>query len=510
MTINRVILALALVLIVNTLAYSFYYSIYGSKPFRIADTVNPVGFRPTQCWFEPENNWPVTECYTMNVPEDHNAPEKRMISYPVVVFRNERLFSHQSPVLHLGAGGPGAPMYLDSTESVKSIWEYHDELSLKQGRDLFVIDPRGTGLAKPRLGCDVYVDNTPARLQRNLTLKQEWDESDQDYLRCIAQLQSQGVDLGKYNSMSIADDIELMRTAANIEQWVLIGVSYGASYAQIIADKYPHSVESMILDSATFPNLKTHHHYIEQSLAPYRALYNHCNLAPDCGAPLHNIKQRIWQLHKDLNQNPIRIEMSHPYKDDVLSVALNGDRFISALISGVYQKQIFEDLPSIIVQLEAGIPKAITPYLEGYLAYILDRDYGDISASSHYCYEDKPFIDFNLIRTLALQLPEGYLKDSALLSLDQPDHCQTMQVSPAPPTMAKAIKTQIPTLFLHGELDTITRLSDVVSQREYFQYSQLYTSKSSHSVLSASECAEYVAAKFVDNNAIGHDELHCD
>jgi hypothetical protein len=95
------------------------------------------------------------------------------------------LFSTKAPVLHLGAGGPGAPMYLDSIESIKTIWEYHDELSPNQGRDLFVIDPRGTGLSKPLLMCDTFVENETKRLKKNLSVTGQNEEVNKDYFKCI-------------------------------------------------------------------------------------------------------------------------------------------------------------------------------------------------------------------------------------------------------------------------------------------------------------------------------------
>jgi pimeloyl-ACP methyl ester carboxylesterase len=301
----------------------------------------------------------------------------------------------------------------------------------------------------------------------------------------------------------------MMRIAANIDEWVLIGVSYAAIYAQIIATQYPESVESMVLDSATFPNLKPHDNYLNKVMAGFLALYNYCNLTPDCSTSLQNIEDRIWSLHKALNINPIQLELDHPYKNNKIDVLLNGERFISALLDGTYGEKIFAELPSIIVELETRRVNTITPYLEDHIAFLLDLNFGDVSMISHYCYEDKPYTNFESIRMQADKLPEGHIRNTALLSIDFPDYCNEMLIGAGNPVVSLATKTDIPSLFLHGELDTITPLSDVIEQRKSFIKSRIVTYKLSHCVISGDECAELVAAKFINNTEIDRIKLDC-
>jgi pimeloyl-ACP methyl ester carboxylesterase len=498
-------LLLALTIFLTTKSLDLTYR----APFQKINDTQQYGFEPVECWFGETSASPRTECYYMHVPEDHAQQTDTAIVFPVVVFRSNAMFSTKAPVLHLGAGGPGAPMHLDSIENIKTIWEYHNELSTNQGRDLFVIDPRGTGLSKPLLMCDTFVESETKRLNDNLSFTGQREEANKDYFGCIDKFKNQGINLSTYNSLSIAHDIEMMRIAGNIDKWVLIGVSYAATYAQIIATQYPESVESMVLDSATFPNLKLHDNYLNKTMASYIALYKHCSLTPDCSAPLKNIENRIWSLHKALNLNPIQLELNHPYKNNKIDVLLNGERFISALLSGTYGEKIFSEIPSIIVELETGRANTITPYLEDHIAYLLDTTYGDVSAISHYCYEDKPYTNFESIRIQADKLPEGYIRNTALLSIDLPDYCNGVLIEASDPVVSMATKTDIPTLFLHGELDTITPLSDVIEQRKSFTNSRVVTYKSSHDVISSDECAEIVAAKFISNTDIDREKLDC-
>lgn len=506
---RKTLYLVCLILVLLSLLWLFpqYFAGLLRPSFKLAGDDGRFGFKPVDCWFTSEPDWPYSECYFMLVPENHGKPGGRVVSFPVVVFRSKALFSSRAPVLHLGGGGPGAPMNFNSAESVRSIWEYHDEMSLKQGRDLFAIDPRGSGLSQPLLSCDTFVDHEIARFKRNISFKQEWDEVKQDYYQCIDRFEAEGIDISTYNSLSIARDIETMRTAANVDQWVFIGVSYGANYAQIIAAEYPGSVESMVLDSATFPNLKGHHNFVERTMAPFLAVYAYCDSDPSCDEPIADFKQRFWKLHKDLNANPVNVEVEH--NSEKIPLVLNGERYLAAVMEGVYGVEIFADLPRIIAELEARKVESIMPYLEYYVAYMLDRSYGDVSAAGHYCYEDKPFTDFKRMTTLVDELPLAYIREIALLTMDWPDYCDRIQTEPSDPVVAGAPTIDIPTLFLHGELDTITPLSDVLSQKQRFKYSQLVSFSLSHSILTADECAELVAADFVRDYNVKVERFNC-
>ena len=463
---------------------------------------------PTTCWFEASVGWPRHECHYFHVPENHDDPSGREIAVPVLVFRSFAPVDGRAPVLHLGGGGPGAPVYLDYTAGAYSLWANHDEISLNQGRDLYIIDPRGTGVARPLLTCQTYVDNVLDRWRRNLSLEQEWREADEDYFDCFDQLREE-VDFAAYNSLTIARDVEWLRNTIGAERWVLIGVSYASVYAQTIVKEYPGSVESMILDSTAFPNVHADHDFLTDTMAPYEALLNYCEADPTCDEPIEDLEERLWQLVDDLDRNPLPTPVTHPYEGVSIAVLLNGHRLVETLINGVYDEEIFQKLPVIIRDLEQRRSTSLTPFIEDYLSYLLDRTFGDVSASSHYCYETKPFTDIDRMREAAKRLPAGYIRDTALLAVDWPDFCEALAVGPGEARLGLPVETDIPTLFLHGELDPVTRLEDVRAQSPQFSNGVVITFPLSHDVLSSAQCAEVIAAKFVDSPWLEKSALTC-
>lgn len=496
-------------LIACLLVYFVYAKTPENTAFQLANDSHPAGFIPVDCWFSDDYDGPLVECYQMQVPENHFRPEGRLITFPVVVFRSKKRDEDKAPLLHLGAGGPGAPMYLDSGYIVNSIRRAHDDMSINIGRDLFVIDPRGTGLSRPLLSCQRFVENEAKRFKYNLSIEEEVAEVDLDYYHCIDEFLSEGVDLSAYNSFSIANDIEAMRKAAKVKQWVLLGVSYGSNYAQTVTDQFPESVEAMVLDSATIPWIKLHQDFIVKTTEPYRKLFNYCDSDPDCHNADKNMEQRIWTLFESLSDEPIIMPINILYEDTEIGFVLNGGRLFGALFEGIYGVDIFRDLPLIVSDLEVRKYKRLEPYVLAYSDYMLDRTYGDVSAITHYCVEDRPFIDYDLIARLVDDLPPGFIQDGARLSLEWPKYCERMKIKTKAPEQTPPRSIQVPTLFLHGKFDTATPLRDIVSSRQFFKNHELVTFDLSHSILTSSDCAEQLAAKFIDYHEFTNDQLDC-
>lgn len=445
----------------------------------------------------------------MQVPEDHSRPEGRYITFPVIVFRSEKGKNEKAPLLHLGAGGPGAPMYLDNTFSVEGILQTNDDMSIASGRDLFIIDPRGTGLSRPLLSCETFVDNELKRLELNLSLEDSIRLTDTDYFKCIDDFLAQGIDLTQYHSFSIARDIEAMRMAAGIDQWVLLGVSYGTTYALTIAELFPDSIEAMVFDSATFAKIKPHHNFVQRTTMPYRQLFNYCDNDPDCAKPDPDIESRIWALVEELSAEPILMILEDPFNGGAIAFNLNGDRLIAVLLNSVYSTEIFSELPDIVSDLQQREQDSIEPYVLSYVSYMLDRAWGDVSASAHYCYEDKPFIDFQQIEQLIGELPRGYIRESARYFDNWSKYCNQMNFKTMAPVLVPSRPLQIPTLFLQGRFDSVTPLSDVEANRADFSNHQLLTFDLSHSILTADECAEKLAAVFIEQHKIDASDLSC-
>lgn len=481
-----------------------------NKPKRVfADSENPIGLEKQACWFDTNEIQTPSECFFMNVRENPNGSHSRIIKFPVVIFKTR--FSTKPPLLHLGSGGPGAPMMLDDTEAVRLTLDFHDDMSINQRRDLILIDPRGTGLAQPLLNCRHFIKNQAQRFSQHLSQKDEYQQAGQDYRLCIEEFKSQGIQLNQYHSLSVVEDLEQLRIALDIEKWSIFGVSYAAIYAQLLAVLYPQTIESIILDSAAFVHLKEHQNFLINVFRPFQLMLNYCDVNIKCEQEPENLESDFWQLVNTLNHQPVTTQIPNPVNESSeLEIVVSGHRLVESLIQGVYSDEIFYNFPLIIDELRNGYSNTLNLYLQSLALSYLENSYGDVSFITHYCSDTMPFTDYDLIHSKIQALAPGYLKENLELDMEWIRHCDTIGDIEKNPTLNQVIKTSIPTLFLQGKHDVITPLDDVQASLKHYKNHELIILDTAHDVISSDACGEVFAAEFLKNSNAKISEIVCE
>jgi pimeloyl-ACP methyl ester carboxylesterase len=168
-------------------------------------------------------------CATLTVPLDRGGSVGGVVTLKV-----ERLQAaatpSQSAVVAL-AGGPGQAAIPLASDTATAI------APALAGRDLVMFDQRGTGVSGP-LAC------------RALEGEGGLATIGQAFERCALQI---GAARGSYTTAESVSDIEALRQAMGYQKLVLFGVSYGTKVALRYAERYPQSVESLLLDSVVPP-----------------------------------------------------------------------------------------------------------------------------------------------------------------------------------------------------------------------------------------------------------------
>ena len=273
-----------------------------------------ITLQETSCWFDPPASDPATQCYFMHVPQDYEESDGRWIYFPVVVIRQGTAGPGKNPVLHLGGGGPGNPLGFLPGADVDWIWSLYQGMSTDRGRDLVMIEPRGVGYSKPSLSCPEYVELAEELLAQQISPEEENRLTRETYLECRDRLVDEDVDFSFYNSAVVARDMEHLRKAMGVKQWNLYGVSYGSRYAQTMARDYGQSVESMVLDAATFPDIVYTERSGEAYMQSLERLFRYCENEAPCKAALGDVRAAFWELVQQLEDSPPDFVMEHPYR----------------------------------------------------------------------------------------------------------------------------------------------------------------------------------------------------
>ncbi|SDK14069.1 alpha/beta fold hydrolase [Microbulbifer yueqingensis] len=463
-----------------------------------AAEAGPTRLIPKPCWFETDDSWPLAQCFMMEVPEDYAKPEGRKLQFPVVRFVAFEPDPDKAPLLHLGAGGPGAALGLEPENATEWLWVNYAEMTVDDGRDLIVMDPRGTGMARPRLTCDEFIQDAQTAFQRALSRDEEARVFTFSMERCYSRLSDQA-DLAQYHSANVARDVEALRKQLEVDKLNLYGVSYASRYALTLARDFPQSVRALVLNSAVFPDIKYTQQLAGDSLAAYRRGLAFCSEDKQCNSRYPDLQRRLENLVQTLDENPRTITVKHLYSEEQYPFVLTGQRLLRVLFQALYDENFYPDLPQVIEGLESGNDTPVRAAIANFMNILLDPYFGDAAGVSHFCYEEAPFVDFDKARAQAAD--SGILGGAVRADLELMQvQCRIWAIPSAPLSESRAIKTPLPVLVLHGALDPVLAVEDADRARQKLPNHQwLLFPNLAHDVISASNCAENAAARFLDN-----------
>lgn len=206
------------------------------------------------------------QCATLDVPENHDAPDGRRISLAIAMIPAKSQTA-DDPLLFI-AGGPGQSI-------LQSYPMMHAALQdARRNRNVLLVDARGTG-GSHLLQCDEFLGQTD-----------ETGDEDPDRLRgmvtaCRDRL-SKDADLRFYGTGDHIRDLEFVRSRIGVAKFNLIGVSYGTRVAQQYAKRYPQRTRTVTLDSVVPNTLVLGQEHARNLDASVRRQFTRCVADPAC------------------------------------------------------------------------------------------------------------------------------------------------------------------------------------------------------------------------------------
>ena len=239
-------------------------------------------------------------CAAFDVPEDWDAPSGRHIQLRLAIVRSAAVHSDTDLVAFLD-GGPGGAATEDYPEIAPALE------AVLQRRDMLVVDQRGTGgsnaLACPTREAD-RADSVTGEPQDDASVRQL-------LLQCLATVRSHAAP-EHYTTTDAIRDLEAIRVALGAPQLDLLGISYGTRVAQQYAARYPHSVRSIVLDSAVPNSLvlgSEHARNLEQVL---RSLFARCSADEHCKQSFGDSYATLYRVRERLRAHPQALSLRDP------------------------------------------------------------------------------------------------------------------------------------------------------------------------------------------------------
>jgi len=416
-------------------------------------------------------------CGTVRVPRDYAHPNGPSFALSVVVIQSERNSELPEPVVYI-SGGPGSPLTIYADHQARTPYA--------AGRDLILVDQRGTGRSEPNL-CpdldDAFLDAALAvatnpsddALAKRRTV----------YAACRAEATAHGFDMRDFGTSVTVADFEWVRRALGIERWNVYGESYGTTVAMTMVALHPETVRAAVLDSIYPPDPRP-----MQSTNVADALdafFGYCAGDQACAAPFPDLAETYRETLARLSRAPLIVAVPPQLRSPDNRVRLTSS-FFEALVSRlIYYPTAYSSLPRLITTVHDGESQGLGKILASEIAAAA----AEVNYATYLAVEcrDRPHYRD--------PLPGGA---SVIDRLQPYGLCDWSEIGPAPlvPT-----GTAVPTLVLAGEFDPVARpsLSQHVAALIGPNARWVEFPRIGHNVRAFSPCGVKIAADFIDNPA---------
>lgn len=440
-------------------------------------------------------------CGYLAVPEDRGEPAGTQVRIHVAIFDSADPNAPDDPVVYLD-GGPGGESLSTLQFSLEPTWA-----PFIDSRDMIFFDQRGIGSSTPSLECPETRELTFELLDDDISGEEYATAELAATETCRDRLVADGADLTQYNSATNAQDVADLRIALGLDEWNLLGISYGTRLAQTVMRDHPEGVRSVILDSTYSPQEDLVTATPANLIRAFEQLWAGCTADAECAATYPDLENRFWGLRDQLDAEPLFTEITDVFSRDEHRAVVNGDVLIGAFFQGLYSVDTIPVLPRVVADLEEGDTDSIATLLTNNLANGAFFSWG--MHLSVECFEEVPFADEAEVDAAATEADprlDDWFEGATNVGPAVFALCDLWQAGAGPAVENEAITSDLPTLVMAGEYDPITppawgeRVAGQLSNATYAEFPAV-----GHAASVAGPCPLEVALDFIDNPTVAPD-----
>lgn len=412
------------------------------------------------------------------------------VKLPVVRIAGEALKQDLPPVLHV-PGGPGYPAGLDDA-GMRAWWQWRDTSRWPQ--EIWLYDPRGTGMAQPAIDCPALRASDRAALSRELSVEAELRNQAEGARSCYQRLGAEQT-LAAFNSARQVRDIEQLMAVSGQGKWSIWAVSYGTRQALQLLRDPPQALASVVLDSAFPPPINGFLEKPGQFQRALEAIVAACAARVACAAQYPDLNMDIRRLFRLIQAQPWHIEFWRSTNLTPVSLVVTDSRLLWMLFFDSYLNHFDTDTAGAIARAAAGQQSALEPMAQRFVANLLDPDFSAAVYFSVTCAEDWPGASRRAFEQ-ALQDNPGvarYFHAEWTYAV-----CRFWNAGALPRNYHQPVSSDVPTLFLSGEFDpaTLPEWSRAAARRFASGHALLFAG-ASHALTFSHGCAMRSAARFL-------------
>jgi pimeloyl-ACP methyl ester carboxylesterase len=420
---------------------------------------------------------PEIDCGYLVVPEDHEEPQSKTIKLPVIIIRN-RTGNPTAEAILFTDGGP-------AYSSLNSVW-WLANTPFVEDRDIIILEQRGNLYAEPNLDCDITV---------------LWEESSEN-TGCLDSLLEKGIDLSLYTTANIAADLDALRKALDYDTWNLVGTSYSTRLMQLVINKQPSDIRSVVLLSAVPLTETRYQHDPEHSARVLQFMLDDCAADPACAAAYPDLEDQLYTLIADLNENPVYFELTYPGTDTQFDYEVTGHTLLGWMVGDAFYKPAYHPyktayLPLLISEVSAGNTDLLHSWVKEDFYGMFESLFAWGLYFTVNCQDYAPYITTDEVTTQAAEFPnlDGYVRHLSELEI-----CDAWDLPPSNGLLTDPVSSDIPTLILGGSYDPITppqwsrKAATNLTNSTFVEIAS-----AGHSVLEGTTCPDRIIAAFLDD-----------
>ena len=436
----------------------------------------------------------VPTCGYLTVPERRDVPSDRSIRVFVVRLEPQGGIERADPMVAVG-------------EVLGGRIEYGGLAILagRTGREVYIVDRRGTGLSEPALDCPEIAAASPGALALPSS-----DPEGQAILvaavrDCRDRLLGAGIDVSAFGLRESALDVEALRVALGLPPWNVIGFGSASRLAIEVARQAPDGVRTVVLDSPVLPQGPDPMFATAAATSAIEQLDVACSAAPGCEDE-PNFSVTLARTVRALDDRPISIETTSEADGQPVRILLDGTRFAKGVrnqIAAAGGSELDELIDTVAAAAADGQVAANDLVIRalgrddalciGYVPDCRRVVHGSLLATA--CAEVVPFVERDAMVAAGRDVPgmAGLFETNPFFAA-----CDVWDVPPDP-GMAQPIDTRVPILVMVGRFDPFTgpstNLVDATGLRDAVI---LEVPAHSYNVFGFNECPRQVRREWLD------------
>ncbi|MCM8737121.1 alpha/beta fold hydrolase [Azospirillum sp. A1-3] len=438
---------------------------------------------------------PAPRCRSFRVPSDWQQADGPPVDLFVTILPALNGAPAADPVVLLSGGpGQGGSDDLRGTAAILA--------PMRAGRDVILVDQRGTGLSKPSLRCP------------GLDPLRYWfgGVTAQDATACLEPLRRAGYRLENFDSGQSAADLPALRRALGVERWNVVATSYGGVLARALLRIDGAAVRSLVLNSpatadATWLDLDR----LTAIRQAHRRMVEDCAAQPDCARAFPRLGQAVDRLAAALERQPLELRLRHPVTGRETDLRLDWPMLAGVLALRLGSGDGMVAVPTLLDRLDriVGDPAAGRVDDPAVLSLVMPPPIWTVLDSLAYglnltvgCRENRPHIDAAAARRAAADLRPYVMAEA--VETDYDAACPALGLRPVDASFYRPATSDVPTLILTGAYDTFTAPARAEAMGRSLPRATLLSFRGlGHDVLGASLCGRNAAARFVETLAVG-------